>query len=429
MFIFKSSEQSGESGFSGRQIKEALDKSQAIISFTPDGIILHANENFLSATGYRLEDIVGKHHSIFCEDAYTRTAEYKEFWADLRDGKFQSNLIKRINRSGKAIYIQARYNPIHDADGSVVGVIEYCADITIPTLKTAEAVARTQASITFTPEGVIKDANDTFLAATGYRLDEIQGQHHRMFCPPDIVNSSEYQSFWADLAAGASNTGEFKRINSHGDILWLRASYSPDYDNTGKVVSVTKHANDITQERKVKERTIDISTTTASAIAEMNQSITEISKSMSVARERAQLTSSSVDGTKEIVGRLSTTSESMSKTVEFIYSIADQINLLALNAAVEAARAGEAGRGFAVVAGEVKNLASSATNFTQSIAKEIEAVQAISGEISENMEHMINSISDLSTSTASVATAIEQQNVVVSDIAIQMEDLTTLVTR
>jgi PAS domain S-box-containing protein len=87
MFIFKSSEQSGEFGFSGRQIKEALDKSQAIISFTPDGITLHANENFLSATGYRLEDIVGKHHSIFCEDAYTRTAEYKEFWADLRDGK------------------------------------------------------------------------------------------------------------------------------------------------------------------------------------------------------------------------------------------------------------------------------------------------------------------------------------------------------
>ena len=65
MFIFKSSERSGEFGFSGRQIKDALDKSQAIISFTPEGIILHANENFLSVTGYRLEDIVGKHHSIF----------------------------------------------------------------------------------------------------------------------------------------------------------------------------------------------------------------------------------------------------------------------------------------------------------------------------------------------------------------------------
>ena len=429
MFIFKSSERSGEFGFSGRQIKDALDKSQAIISFTPEGIILHANENFLSATGYRLEDIVGKHHSIFCEDAYTRSEEYKDFWAELREGKFQSNSFKRINRSGKAIYIQATYNPIHDTEGNVVGVIKYCTDITIPTMKSAEAVARTQASITFTPEGFIKDANETFLAATGYRLDEIQGQHHRMFCPPDIANSPEYQTFWADLAAGVSNTGEFKRVNRHGDVLWLRASYSPDYDNSGKVVSVTKLASDITQERKIKERTIDISTTTASAIAEMNQSITEISKSMNGARQTAHLSSSSVDGTKEVVGRLSTTSESMSKTVEFIYSIADQINLLALNAAVEAARAGEAGRGFAVVAGEVKNLANSATNFTQSIAKEIEAVQAISGEISENMEQMITSISDLSASTDSVATAIEQQNIVVSDIANQMEDLTTLVTR
>ena len=94
-----------------------------------------------------------------------------------------------------------------------------------------------------------------------------------MFCPPDIANSPEYQTFWADLAAGVSNTGEFKRVNRHGDVLWLRASYSPDYDNSGKVVSVTKLASDITQERKVKERTIDISTITASTIAEMSQSI------------------------------------------------------------------------------------------------------------------------------------------------------------
>ena len=222
----------------------------------------------------------------------------------MREGKFQSNSFKRINRSGKAIYIHATYNPIHDTEGNVVGVIKYCTDITIPTMKSAEAVARTQASITFTPEGFIKDANETFLAATGYHLDEIQGQHHRMFCPPDIANSPEYQKFWADLAAGMSNTGEFKRVNRHGDVLWLRASYSPDYDNSGKVVSVTKLASDITQERKIKERTIDISTTTASAITEMNQSITEISKLMKGARQTAHLTSSSVGGTKEVVGRL-----------------------------------------------------------------------------------------------------------------------------
>lgn len=202
MIIFKSSERSGEFGFSGRQIKDALDKSQAIISVTPEGIILHANENFLSTTGYRLEDIVGKQHSIFCEDAYTRSEEYKNFWAEFREGKFQSNSIKRIKRSGKAIYIQATYNPIHDTEGNVVGVIKYCTDITIPTMKSAEAVARTRASITFTPEGFIKDANETFLAAKGYRLDEIQGQHHRMFCPPTLpihLNIKHFGRIWPQV--------------------------------------------------------------------------------------------------------------------------------------------------------------------------------------------------------------------------------------
>ena len=101
MFIFKSSERSGEFGFSGRQIKEALDNSQAIISFTPEGIILHANENFLSATGYRLEDIVGKHHSIFCEDAYTRSEEYKRFLGRIERGKVSIKLLQTDQSFGQ----------------------------------------------------------------------------------------------------------------------------------------------------------------------------------------------------------------------------------------------------------------------------------------------------------------------------------------
>lgn len=183
MIIFKSSERPGEFGFSERQIKDALDKSQAIISVMPEGIILHANENFLSTTGYRLEDIVGKQHSIFCEDAYTRSEEYKNFWAELREGKFQSNSIKRIKRSGKAIYIQATYNPIHDTEGNVVGVIKYCTDITIPTMKSAEAVARTRASITFTPEGFIKDANETFWQQRGIAWTKFRASITACFVP------------------------------------------------------------------------------------------------------------------------------------------------------------------------------------------------------------------------------------------------------
>jgi PAS domain S-box-containing protein len=113
-----------------------------------------------------------------------------------------------------------------------------------------EALGKSQAIISFTPDGIILHANEKFLAATGYCLDEIQGQHHRMFCPLEIANSLEYQTFCADLATGVSNTGELKRMNQHGDVLWLRASYSPDCDNSGKVVSVTKLASDITQDQR-----------------------------------------------------------------------------------------------------------------------------------------------------------------------------------
>ena len=117
----------------------------------------------------------------------------------------------------------------------------------------------------------------------------------------------------------------------------------------------------------------------------------------------------------------------MAQTVEFVYTIADQINLLALNAAVEAARAGEAGKGFAVVAGEVKNLANSATNFTQTIAKEIETIQDISAKISGNTDQMIKKIGALQGDTDSIATATQEQVSVTNDIAHQIMDLADMV--
>lgn len=120
-------------------------------------------------------------------------------------------------------------------------------------------------------------------------------------------------------------------------------------------------------------------------------------------------------------------SETMEKTVEFVYTIADQINLLALNAAVEAARAGEAGKGFAVVAGEVKNLANSATTFTQAIAKEIETIKVINQKITQNMDGIIGSVASLNNDTETIASAVTQQAAVSSDIAHRMAQLANMV--
>lgn len=253
------------------------------------------------------------------------------------------------------------------------------------------------------------------------------GRHHRIFCENTYTESADYKRFWSDLGKGVSKTGNFKRLAKNGQAIYLNASYNADYDLQGNVVGVTKHATDITTEVANRETTAEIAQATSAAVEEMNSAIADISASVQVARDGAEALVHSATGTKDIVEQLIASSETMAQTVEFVYTIADQINLLALNAAVEAARAGEAGKGFAVVAGEVKNLANSATNFTQTIAKEIETIQDISAKISGNTDQMIKKIGALQGDTDSIATATQEQVSVTNDIAHQIMDLADMV--
>ena len=108
----------------------AINKSQAVIEFELDGTIITANENFLKTLGYRLDEIQGKHHSLFVEPSYRDSAEYKQFWRDLGDGKFQAAEYKRIGKGGKEVWIEANYNPIFDAEGKPFKVVKFAVDTT-----------------------------------------------------------------------------------------------------------------------------------------------------------------------------------------------------------------------------------------------------------------------------------------------------------
>lgn len=108
----------------------AINKSQAVIEFALDGRILHANENFLKTLGYSLDEVKGRHHSIFVDPAYRETFEYKNFWEKLGRGEFDSGKYKRIAKGGREIWIQASYNPILDLNGKPVKVVKFAADIT-----------------------------------------------------------------------------------------------------------------------------------------------------------------------------------------------------------------------------------------------------------------------------------------------------------
>lgn len=227
----------------------------AIIEFATDGTILTANQNFLSVMGYRLDDIQGRHHSIFVDPAERDTSEYRSFWERLRRGESQSAQFRRLANDGREIWIQASYNPLRDREGRVYRVVKFASDITREKLLGIDqsgqvtAINRSNAVIAFKLDGTVVDANENFLTAMGYRLDEIKGQHHRMFVDPVDRESAEYRNFWERLRGGSYEAGEFKRIAKGGREVWIQASYNPILDPAGRPVKVVKFAVDVTAQK------------------------------------------------------------------------------------------------------------------------------------------------------------------------------------
>ena len=109
---------------------QAISKSQAVIEFNLDGTIITANDNFLSTLGYDLDEVKGKHHQLFVDKEEATSPEYKQFWNELREGRYASGEFKRIDKSGEEIWIQASYNPILDLNGKPFKVVKYATDIT-----------------------------------------------------------------------------------------------------------------------------------------------------------------------------------------------------------------------------------------------------------------------------------------------------------
>jgi len=233
----------------------AIDRSQAVIEFKLDGTIVAANKNFLNAMGYTLGEIKGKHHSMFVAPAERSSPAYRDFWAKLNRGEFQSAQYKRFGKGGRTIWIQASYTPILGADGRPTGVIKFATDITAEKVRSMEdagkiaAINRAQAVIEFDMNGTIVTANDNFLRAMGYTLGEIQGKHHSMFVTPADRDSAAYREFWAKLNRGEFQAAEYKRLGKSGREIWILATYNPILDEAGKPFKVVKFATDVTEQK------------------------------------------------------------------------------------------------------------------------------------------------------------------------------------
>ncbi|MBN9594727.1 MAG: PAS domain-containing methyl-accepting chemotaxis protein [Afipia sp.] len=455
MQLFKSSQE-----LAAKQ--EALARSQAIIEFNLDGTIVTANQNFLDAMGYRLDEIAGKHHSMFVEPELRDQAQYRQFWEGLRRGEFQAGEFPRIAKGGRQVWIQASYNPLLNRSGKPFKIVKFAADITEQKLRSADcegqiaAIQKSQAVIEFNLDGIVITANENFLKTVGYQLDEIRGKHHSMFIEPEYRDSAAYRGFWEALRRGDYQAAEYKRIAKGGKAIWIQASYNPIRGADGKLVKVVKFATDTTAQvedrlrRGEVQKSIDAdlgmiteavastservtsaasaSTQTssnmqavASGAEELAASVSEISRQASDALNISLQAVQQANETSAIVSGLATAAQKIGDVVKLINNIAEQTNLLALNATIEAARAGDAGRGFAVVASEVKSLATQTAKATDEISAQIAEVQGTTTSAVTVIEAISQTISRINEISAAIAASVEEQASVTQSISSNMQ--------
>jgi methyl-accepting chemotaxis protein len=246
---------------------EAINRSNAIIYFDLNGVILGVNDIFLEAMGYgkgNHEDLVGKHHSIFVCDDYARTLEYEKFWDILRSGKHYQGEFERRKKDGSLINLQATYNPIFDENNRITKIMKIATDISliVKSKNQIDAINRSTALINFNTDGFITDVNSIFLETMGYKpneKDKVIGKHHSVFVSYEYSKSDEYAKFWESLKKGEYFDGVFERKKVDGSTVYLQASYNPVFDSKGNITNVVKIATDVTESVTNKKKIDDLS--------------------------------------------------------------------------------------------------------------------------------------------------------------------------
>jgi methyl-accepting chemotaxis protein len=522
MSIFTSKAGNGAVETSAKAVLAAFDKSQATIEFSLDGRILAANENFLRTMGYSVDEVVGKHHSMFVDPDFARSGDYRMFWDRLARGEFVAEKFRRIGKGGREVWIQASYNPVLDAKGRPCKVVKLATDVTEAEQRSVDdagkiaAAQKSYAVIEFSIDGTILAANENFLQTVGYSLNEIRGKHHSMFVESSYRQTNDYRTFWDALGRGEFQSAKYLRIGKGGKEIWIQATYNPILNSHGKPFKVVKFAADVTQvenDRKAAEAerakraaeqaevvtalasglrqlsegnvTVRLSTAfpadyeqlrtdyneaiaklqdalkriatgaesittgsaeisnaaddlsrrteqqaasleeTAAALDEITATVKKSAEGASAANALVVTARTDGEASGEVVrkavaamGEIERSAKQINQIIGVIDEIAFQTNLLALNAGVEAARAGDAGRGFAVVASEVRALA-------QRSADAAKQIKGLISESSQQVENGVELVGEAGDSLVRILKQIGQINQLVSEIASSAQEQST----
>ncbi|MGZ2259683.1 methyl-accepting chemotaxis protein [Roseobacter sp. A03A-229] len=230
-----------------RQI-EAISATHGRVVYDVDGTILEVNDMALDLLGYKREELVGQNYAKLVHPDYAGTDRYEKFLEEVKSGVVPAGNFKRFRKDGTGLWVQSIYCPERDVDGNVVRMISVKSDVTaiMEANDMTNTITKIQAVIEFSPDGTIRHANDLFLGAMGYTLDEIVGKHHSMFMPEGEVDTPEYEAHWRILQEGKFHTGEYRRRAKDGSDVWIAASYTPVIGPNGETVKVVKYATDIT---------------------------------------------------------------------------------------------------------------------------------------------------------------------------------------